>query len=62
MPVQYVSFEITVTARVDADLDRSDCWIVSEVSGIGIDGSSQGLLEYIEEIAAEVALEKGEWS
>ena len=62
MPVQYVSFEVTVTARVDANLDRSDCWIVSEVSGIGVDGSSQGLLEYIEEIAAEVALEKGEWS
>lgn len=62
MPVQYVTFSIEVTARVDADLDRSDCWIVSEVSGIGVDGSSQGLLEYIEEIAAEVALEKGEWS
>ena len=62
MSVQYVTFEVTVTARVDANLDRSDCWIVSEVSGIGVDGSSQGLLEYIDEIAAEVALEKGEWS
>lgn len=61
MPVQYVTMTIEVTARVDAQLGRDDCWNVVEVSGIGVDGSSQSLLEYIEEYAAEVALEKGEW-
>lgn len=59
--VQYVTFSVEVTARVDAELDGSDCWNVVEVSGIGIDGLDQPLLEYIEELAAEVALEKGEW-
>ena len=62
MSVQYVTMTIEVTARVDAQLGRDDCWTVTEVSGIGVDGSSQDLLEYIEEYAAEVALEKGEWA
>jgi len=56
-----VTFSVEVTARVDAGIGKDDCWNVTEVSGIGIDGSSQSLLEYIEEYAAEVALEKGEW-
>lgn len=51
--VQYVTFQVEVTARVDAELGKDDCWTVAEVSGIDMD--------YIEEIAAEVALEKGEW-
>lgn len=59
--VQYVTFEVTITARVDAELGRDDCWTVKEVSGIGIDGSDQEMLDYIEELAAEVALGKGEW-
>lgn len=59
--VQYVTFSVEVTARVDAELGRDDCWKVVEVSNVGIDGLDQPLMEYIEEYAAEKALEKGEW-
>jgi len=61
MSTQYITFTVELTARVDAELGRDDCWKVVEVSKIGVDGSSQDLLEYIEELAAETALRNGEW-
>lgn len=76
MPVQYVTFSLEVTARVDADghltdygVDRSPVWTeyeITEVSGIEIEGFSidnlpKDVQDLIEEMAAETALAKGEW-
>ncbi len=64
--VRYVTFSVEVTARVDADEDRSGNMIVSEVSslfigGFSIDRELKDMREYLDETAAEVALADGEW-
>ena len=78
MHTQFVTFNIEVTARVDAvsRRDRSDIvgvpdqWVydVREVSGVSIEGVGIGvasvcapLYELVEELAADVAITKGEW-
>lgn len=80
MPVQYVSFDVTVTCRVDCEMERNDYGVrgspvwyepdlnTIEVSAIAFDevniSSSaipKDLLEHIEEIAAEKAMDNGEW-
>ncbi len=66
MSVRYVTFSVEVTARVDADEDRSGNMIVSEVSslfigGFSIDRELKDMREYLGETAAEVALADGEW-
>lgn len=66
MPVRYVSFDVTVTCRVDANEGASGNMIVSEVSGLCIADFSlaknmKDVLEHLEELAAETALANGEW-
>ena len=66
MPVRYVTFGVTVTARVDANEDRSGNMIVSEVGSLcigdfSLDKELKDVREYLEETAAETALADGEW-
>ena len=64
--VRYVTFSVEVTARVDANEDRSGNMIVSEVSSLfigdfSLDRELKDMREYLDETAAEVALADGEW-
>lgn len=78
MPTQYVSFDVTVTARVDYQMERWDYGIPGSptfvdpnpetvrVSGLAIegfllDGVTVLLQDVLEDLAADVALRKGEW-
>jgi len=71
--VRYLTFDVTVTCRVDADTERCDYGVKGspvwdeikpetlEVSMISIDDMSGDVLECIKELAYEKALEDGEW-
>ena len=64
--VRYVTFSVEVTARVDANEDRSGNMVVSEVSSLcigdlSLDRELKDMREYLEETAAETALADGEW-
>ena len=68
MVTQYVTFQVEVTARVDADESREGLLTISEVSSVKVEDVEislatvpAALYDLIEDSAAEAALTKGEW-
>lgn len=78
MPVQYVTFSVEVTARVDCQMERWDYGVPGSptfvdprpdtvrvrglaIEDISIDAMPEKLQDMLEDLAADVALQKGEW-
>jgi len=68
MRTQYVTFQVEVTARVDAYEHKNDVLTIAEVSSVMVEGVAislatvpAALYDILEDTAAETALTKDEW-